>query len=181
MPCLIKEDYTISGKKARINRDIRVPEVRLIDAEGEQAGIVSTQDALQRAQDDNLDLVEISPNADPPVCKIMDYGKYLFQITKKKAASKKKQKRTQVKKLRIRPGIEESDYQVKLRNLIRFLQDGDKVEISLRFRGREIMHKDLGMELLRRIQADIAEYADIEREPKFEGRQIMMVVVPKKT
>jgi len=177
----LKEDNTISEKKVRINDRIRASEIRLIDAEGEQAGIVPITEALQVAQEAGLDLVEISPNAKPPVCKIMDYGKYLFQLTKKKAAAKKKTKRIQVKKLRIRPGIEEGDYQVKLRNLIRFLQDGDKVEISLRFRGREIAHKELGMELLKRVQADVAEYADIEREPKFEGRQMMMVVVPKKT
>jgi translation initiation factor IF-3 len=165
----------------RINNRIRASEVRLIDAEGEQAGIVPITEALQAAQEAGLDLVEISPNAKPPVCKIMDYGKYLFQLTKKKAASKKKQKRTRLKELRVRLRIEEGDYQVKLRNLIRFLQDGDKVKISLRFRGREIAHKELGMELLKRIQADVTEYADIEQEPTFEGRQMIMVVVPKKT
>ena len=166
----------------RINNNIRAREIRLIDAEGEQKGIVPIAEALGEAQAVGLDLVEISPNAKPPVCKIMNYGKYLFQLTKEKAAAKKKTKRVrvQVKKLRIRPGIEESDYQVKLRNLIRFLKDGNKVEISLRFRGREIAHKEFGMKLLKRIQADLAEYADTEREPTFEGRQMMMVVVPKR-
>jgi translation initiation factor IF-3 len=164
----------------RINNHIRASEVRLIDAEGEQKGVVPITEALQVAQEAGLDLVEISPNVKPPVCKIMDYGKYLFQLTKKKAAAKKKQKRTRVKELRVRIGIEEGDYQVKLRNLIRFLQDGDKVKISLRFRGREVAHKELGMELLKRIQVDVAEYADIEQEPKFEGRQMMMVVAPKR-
>jgi translation initiation factor IF-3 len=152
----------------------------LIGADGTQIGVVSVQDALREATSASLDLVEISPNADPPVCKIMDYSKHIFQLRKKQGAAKKKQKRVQVKKLRIGLSIEEGDYQVKLRNLIRFLQDGDKVEINLRFRGREIAHKELGMQLLQRLQADVAEYADIEREPKFEGRQMMMVVVPKK-
>jgi len=124
--------------------------------------------------------VEISPNAEPPVCKIMDYGKYRFQLTKKKAVAKKKQKRTRNKELRVRVGIEEGDLQVKLRNLIRFLQEGDKVKISLRFRGREISHKELGMQLLNRIKAEVAEHADVEQEPTFEGRQMIMVVVPKK-
>lgn len=152
----------------------------MIGADGTQIGVVSVQDALREATSASLDLVEISPNADPPVCKIMDYSKHIFQLRKKQGAAKKKQKRVQVKKLRIGLSIEEGDYQVKLRNLIRFLQDGDKVEINLRFRGREIAHKELGMQLLQRLQADVAEYADIEREPKFEGRQMMMVVVPKK-
>jgi len=139
-------------------------------------------EALEKAQSSGLDLVEISPNAKPSVCKIMDYEKHRFQLIKKKKESKKQQKRgqTKVKRLRIRPGIEEGDYQVKLRNLLRFLKDGDRVEISLRFRGREITHKELGMELLKRVQTDVEEYADIEREPTFEGRQMMMVVVPKK-
>jgi translation initiation factor IF-3 len=179
----LKEENTISNKKARINKDIRATEVRLIDDQGEQLGIVSIAEALEKAQASGLDLVEISPNAKPPVCKMMDYEKYRFQQIKKKKEAKKQQKRgqTKLKRLRIRPGIEEGDYQVKLRNLMRFLKDGDRVEISLRFRGREIAHKELGMELLKRIQTDIAEYADIEREPKFEGRQMMMVVVPKKS
>ena len=179
----LKEENTISNKKARINKDIRATEVRLIDDEGEQLGIISITEALEKAQASGLDLVEISPNAKPPVCKIMDYERYRFHLIKKKKEAKKQQKRGQikVKRLRIRPGIEEGDYQVKLRNLLRFLKDGDRVEISLRFRGREIAHKELGMELFNRIQADIAEYAEIEREPKFEGRQMMMVVVPKRS
>jgi translation initiation factor IF-3 len=168
-------------KKIRLNEDIRSPEVRLIDNEGNQLGIVDRKEALEKAAELNLDLVEMSPNAEPPVCKIMDYGKYLFQIGKKEAAAKKKQKRIQVKKLRIRPGIEEGDYQVKLRNLTRFLKDGDKVEISLRFRGREMAYKELGMEVLNRLKEDSSEYSDVEREPKFEGRQMVMILVPKKS
>ncbi len=153
----------------------------MIDEEGGQAGIVSREEALQRAMEAGLDLVEISPNAEPPVCKIMDHGKFLFQQNKKLTQAKKKQKRIQVKKLRIRPTIETGDYQVKLRNLIRFIQEGDKVEISLRFRGREMTHKEIGLELLQRLKLDASEVADIEREPTFEGRQMIMILVPKKT
>ncbi len=162
----------------RLNLDIRAPEIRLIDKDGNQAGIVSREEAIEEAKKAKLDLVEISPNAKPPVCKIMDFGKHLYQLSKQHAAAKKKQKQIQVKKLRIRPGIEQGDYQVKLRNLIRFLTDGNKVEISLRFRGREMTHKELGMEILQRIKEDLKDYADIEREPKFEGRQMIMVITP---
>jgi translation initiation factor IF-3 len=125
-------------------------------------------------------LVEIAPQADPPVCKIMNHGKYLFQQNKKLAQAKKSQKRIQLKRLRVRSTIEPGDYQVKLRNLIRFLEEGDKVEISLRFRGREAMHKDIGLEVLKRLKADSAEHAEIEREPSYDGRQMMMILVPKK-
>ena len=164
----------------RLNDEVRAPMVRLIDEAGEQLGIVAKEQALQGAFDADLDLVEIAPNANPPVCKIMNYGKYLFQENKKLAASKKKQKRIHVKKLRIRPGIEEGDYQVKLRNLIRFLENEDKVEISLRFRGREVTHKEIGLQLLQRMQLDLESYAEVEREPQLQDRQLMMVLVPKK-
>ena len=163
-----------------MNDDIQATEIRLVGVEGEQLGVVSRQEALDKARETELDLVEIAPNAAPPVCKLMDYGKHIYQISKKDAVSKKKQKRTEVKKLRIRPGIEIGDYQVKLRNLIRFLNDGAKVEISLRFKGREMSHKEIGMDLMNRIKDDLEEYADVEREPKYEGRQMFMVVVPKK-
>ena len=153
----------------------------MIKEDGSQGGIVSLDEALAAAKVAGIDLVEISPNAEPPVCKIMDHGKFVFQQTKKSSQSKKKQKRTQIKKIRIRPMIEDGDYQVKLRNLTRFIEDGDKVEISLRFRGREMAHKDLGMEVLQRLKTDTSEYADVEREPKFEGRQMFMALVPKKT
>ncbi len=152
----------------------------MIKEDGSQGGIVSLDEALAAAKVAGIDLVEISPNAEPPVCKIMDHGKFVFQQTKKSSQSKKKQKRTQIKKIRIRPMIEDGDYQVKLRNLTRFIEDGDKVEISLRFRGREMAHKDLGMEVLQRLKTDTSEYADVEREPKFEGRQMFMALVPKK-
>jgi translation initiation factor IF-3 len=166
--------------RARINHQISVQEVRLIDAEGEQVGIVSTREALRSAEEAGLDLVEISPTAKPPVCRIMDYGKFLFEISKKQAEAKKKQKQIQVKELKFRPTTEEGDYQVKLRNLIRFLEHGDKVKITLRFRGREVAHQDLGMKILDRLQQDTAEFAVVEQQAKREGRQLMMVLSPKK-
>ena len=166
--------------RARINQQISVPEVRLIDAEGEQVGIISTREALRAAEESGLDLVEISPTAKPPVCRIMDYGKYLFEVSKKQAEAKKKQKQIQVKELKFRPTTEEGDYQVKLRNLIRFLEHGDKVKITLRFRGREVAHQDLGMKILARLQQDIAEHGIVEQQAKREGKQLMMVLSPKK-
>lgn len=166
--------------RARINQQITIAEVRLIDAEGQQIGVVSTREALRAAEEAGLDLVEISPTAKPPVCRIMDYGKYLFEISKKQAEAKKKQKQIQVKELKFRPTTEEGDYQVKLRNLIRFLEHGDKVKITLRFRGREVAHQDLGMRILDRLQQDIAEHGIVEQQAKREGRQLMMVLSPKK-
>jgi translation initiation factor IF-3 len=146
---------------------------------GDALGIVPIAQALKEAEQVGLDLVEISPNAEPPVCRVMDYGKYLYEVGKKRALAKKKQKQ-QVKEIKIRPGTEEGDYQVKLRNLIRFLQDGDKVKITLRFRGREISHQELGLKMLQRLQADLTEYALIEQNPRMEGRQMGMLVAPKK-
>jgi translation initiation factor IF-3 len=166
--------------RARINHQINIPEVRLIGADGEQVGIVSTREALRAAEESGLDLVEISPTAKPPVCRIMDYGKYLFEISKKQAEAKKKQKQIQVKELKFRPTTEEGDYQVKLRNLVRFLEHGDKVKITLRFRGREVAHQDLGMKILERLQQDTVEFAIVEQHAKREGRQLMMVLSPKK-
>ena len=152
--------------------------MRLIGADGEQVGIVPIAKALQAAQDAKLDLVEIAPQADPVVCKILDYGKHVFEAKKGKAAAKKKQRRTQVKEMKFRPGTEEGDYQVKLRNLTRFLNDGDKAKVTLRFRGREMAHQELGMELLKRIEADLAEIGTVEMFPKMEGRQLTMVLAP---
>lgn len=152
--------------------------MRLIGADGEQVGIVPIAKALQAAQDARLDLVEIAPQADPVVCKILDYGKHVFEAKKGKAAAKKKQRRTQVKEMKFRPGTEEGDYQVKLRNLTRFLNDGDKAKVTLRFRGREMAHQELGMELLKRIEADLAEIGTVEMFPKMEGRQLTMVLAP---
>ena len=153
--------------------------MRLIE-EGKQARVVTISEALQAAKDAELDLVEISPNADPPVCRVMDYGKYLFEQNKQKALQRKKQKQIQIKEVKFRPGTEIADYQVKLRNLIRFLENGDKVKITLRFRGREIAHMELGAKLLERIRHDLDKYGIIEQMPKLEGRQMVMVVGPKK-
>lgn len=163
-----------------LNEDIRVPSVRLIGADGSQVGIVSRDDALGEARRASLDLVLISPDAEPPVCKIMDYGKHVFEQKKVKAAQKKKQKQTQVKEMKFRPGTEDGDYQVKLRNLIRFLEEGDKAKVSLRFRGREVVHPEIGMNLMARIEKDLEEYGTVESEPRFEGRQVIMVLAPVK-
>ena len=181
------EDSTISASnkqresdRARVNDKINVPEVRLLDIEGEQVGIVSIRDALQAAAEVGCDLVEISPTAHPPVCRIMDYGKFLFELSKKQAEAKKKQKQIQVKELKFRPTTEDGDYQVKLRNLIRFLNHGDKVKVTLRFRGREMAHQDIGMKIMERLMIDTAEYAVVEQQAKREGRQLLMVLSPKK-
>ena len=163
-----------------MNEEIRSSEVRLFDAEGNQVGIVPKREALRLAEESELDLVEISPNASPPVCRIMNYGKYLFEVNKQNAARKKKQKPIQVKEMKFRPGTEEGDYQVKLRNLIRFLENGDKVKITVRFRGRELAHQEFGMKLLERIKADIEDCAQVEQFPKMEGRQMVMIISPKK-
>ncbi len=143
-------------------------------------GIVSRNDALGEASRSGLDLVLIAPDAAPPVVKIMDYGKHLFEIKKTRAAQRRKQKQTHVKEIKFRPGTEEGDYQIKLRNLIRFLSDGDKAKVSLRFRGREMVHPEIGMELMSRVEGDLADYGSMEAEPKFEGRQVVMVLAPKK-
>ena len=136
--------------------------------------------ALEKAEEAEMDLVEVSPNAEPPVCRIMNYGKYVFEENKKKQLAKKKQKQTQVKEVKFRPGTEEGDYQVKLRNLVRFLNDGDKAKITLRFRGREMAHQDLGRKLLMRVEKDLVEIGTVEQYPRMEGRQMVMVVAPKK-
>ncbi len=154
--------------------------MRLIDAEGEMIGVMACDQAQQRAVDADLDLVEVSPNAEPPVCRVMDYGKYVFEENKKRQAAKKKQKQIHVKEVKFRPGTDEGDYQIKLRNLIRFLSDGDKAKITLRFRGREMAHQQLGMNLLKRIQTDLEEVGVVEQFPKMEGRQMVMVLAPKK-
>ena len=152
--------------------------MRLIGASGEQVGIVSIEEARQAALEAKLDLVEIAPDADPVVCKVLDYGKMVFEAKKGKAAARKKQRRMQVKEMKFRPGTDEGDYQVKLRNLTRFLSDGDKAKVTLRFRGREMAHQELGIELLKRIEADLAELGTVEQFPKMEGRQLIMVLAP---
>ena len=169
-----------AAQRPPINENITAREVRLIGADGEKIGIVSIQEALAAAEEVKLDLVEISPDAAPPVCRIMDYGKHIFEKKKQQAAARKNQKQIQIKEIKFRPGTEEGDYQVKLRNLIRFLSDGDKAKVSLRFRGREMAHQELGMELLKRVETDLAEYGTVEQHPKMEGRQLMMVIAPKK-
>ncbi len=158
-----------------MNRQIRVPEVRLIGADGEQVGVVKTYDAVSMAEEAGLDLVEISPNARPPVCRIMDYGKYQFDVKKKASAQKKKQKQITVKEVKFRPVTDIGDYVVKLRKIAGFLERGDKVKVTLRFRGREMQHRELGMELLKRVRADLDNIV-VEQEPRLEGRQIYMML-----
>lgn len=148
-------------------------------SDGSQVGVVSLQEALGAAQKETLDLVEISPDAEPPVCKIMDYGKHVFDIKKKVALQKKKQKQTQVKEMKFRPGTDQGDYDIKLRNLVRFLENGDKAKVTLRFRGREMAHQQLGMEMMKRVEADLIELAQVEQYPKMEGRQMIMVLAPR--
>ena len=151
----------------------------MVASDGSQVGVVSIETALEAAQAETLDLVEISPDAEPPVCKIMDYGKHVFDIKKKVALQKKKQKQTQVKEMKFRPGTDEGDYKIKLRNLVRFLENGDKAKITLRFRGREMAHQQLGMDMMKRIEADLAELAQVEQFPKMEGRQMIMTLAPR--
>jgi len=152
----------------------------LIDHEGEQAGIVLLVDAKRMAEEAELDIVEVSPTAKPPVCRIMDFGKFVFEEKKKRHDAKKKQKQVQIKEVKFRPGTEEGDYQVKLRNLTRFLTNGDKTKVTLRFRGREMAHQELGLKLLKRVEADLAELGTVESFPRMEGRQMVMVIAPKK-
>ncbi len=170
-----------SNRKERINGEIRASSVRLIGPEGEQIGIVKLIDALRAAEAAEMDLVEIAAQAEPPVCRVMDYGKFQFQLQKKAAEAKKKQKQIQIKELKFRPGTEEGDYQVKLRNLKRFLEEGDRIKVIVWFRGREIAHKELGLKVLERIQVDIEGLGVIDQLPKLEGRQLMMMVIPSKS
>lgn len=164
----------------RVNDEIDAPQVRLIGPEGQQVGIVPLRQALAVAEEAGLDLVEIAPTANPPVCKVMDYGKYRYQEQKKAQEARAKQKQIQVKEIKIRPGTDENDYQIKLRNLRRFLIDGDKAKVTLRFRGREMAHQELGMRQLERIQHDLADIGMVEQMPKLEGRQMVMVIAPLK-
>ena len=150
-------------------------------AEGEQLGIVSIDEAKKAAIAASMDLVEIAPMGEPPVCKVMDYGKFVFAAKKQKAAARKKQKRTQVKEMKFRPHTDVGDYQVKLRNLTRFLENGDKAKVTLRFRGREMAHQELGMDMLKRIEVDLEELSTVEQYPKMEGRQLTMVLAPKRS
>ncbi|MDH5517278.1 MAG: translation initiation factor IF-3 [Gammaproteobacteria bacterium] len=169
-----------AAKKSRVNEQIDCPNVRVIDAEGEQAGVMPTSQALAMAKEAGLDLVEVSPNAEPPVCRIMDIGKFIFEARKKQKEAKKKQVHTTIKEIKFRPRTDIGDYKIKLRNLEKFLEHGDKVKITMRFRGREIVHRELGAELLKRIEKDLEELATVEQFPKMEGRQMVMVMAPRK-
>jgi len=163
----------------RLNDQIRVKEVRLIDAEGENVGVVDTADALERAVAAGLDLVEVSPDANPPVCKILDYGKHKYQEQKKAAEARKKQKVVEVKEIKMRPAIDAHDYDVKMRAMKRFFDEGDKVKVTLRFRGREMAHQQIGRELLARVRTDTEEFAKVESDARLEGRQMVMILAPR--
>ncbi len=167
-------------KRNRVNDEISVPQVRLIAEDGEQVGVLDLADAKQRATDASLDLVEIVPNADPPVCRLMDYGRFRFDQKKKQNEARKKQKQVQVKEVKFRPGTDIGDYQVKLKNLTKFLHEGDKAKVTMRFRGREHAHRELGLELLRRVENDLSDISIVEQQPQMEGRQMIMVLGPKK-
>jgi translation initiation factor IF-3 len=162
-----------------VNETITSRQVRLIDEKGENHGVVSIDDAMRRAADAGLDLVEISPNTEPPVCKILDYGKFKYQAQKKASEARKKQKVIEVKEIKMRPGIDQHDYEVKMRAVDKFLKEGDKVKVTLRFRGREMAHKELGMDLLERVRTQTDELAKVEQNPRLEGRQMSMVIAPR--
>jgi translation initiation factor IF-3 len=163
----------------RVNEDIRVREVQLIDKDGANKGITPINDAIAMAREVGLDLVEISPNVNPPVCKILDYGKFKYQAQKKAAEARKKQKTVEVKEIKLRPGIDKHDYEVKMRSMKRFFEEGDKVKVTLRFRGREMAHQELGYKLLQRVREDTGTFAKVEAEPMSEGRQIVMILAPR--
>jgi translation initiation factor IF-3 len=163
----------------RVNEEIRVPQVRLIDQEGEMMGVLSARDAMLRAFAVGLDLVEISPNADPPVCKILDYGKFKYEQQKKRNEAKKKQKVIEIKEIKVRPNIDENDYQVKMRAMKSFIEEGDKVKVTLRFRGREMAHQDIGVRVLERIRSEMDVTTKVEQMPRLENRQMVMVLSPK--
>ncbi|MBT3202760.1 MAG: translation initiation factor IF-3 [Gammaproteobacteria bacterium] len=167
-------------KQARLNDEIRVPEVRLIDQDGEQRGIVKIQEALQLAEEVDLDLVEIVPNSKPPVCRLMDYGKFKFQQKKKLHDQRKKQRQVQIKEIKFRPGTEKGDYDVKIRKLTEFLEAGDRAKVTVRFRGREMAHMEIGRDLLKRVGEDLIEIATVDQYPQSQGRQMTMLMVPKK-
>lgn len=167
-------------KRVRRNEEILARSVRVIASNADQLGIMDLDDAKAQAKEEGLDLVEVAPTAEPPVCRIMDYGKFVFEQSKKSQSSRKKQKMIHVKEVKFRPGTEEGDYQVKLRNLVRFLTQGDKAKVTLRFRGREMAHQELGAQLLDRVRKDLEEYGAVEQFPQLEGRQMVMVIAPKK-
>lgn len=174
------DDAIAFEREDRRNNQITAPRIRVIADDGEQLGIMLTRDAQARAEEEGLDLVEVSPNAEPPVCKIMDYGKYLYQKDKASHAAKKKQKQIQIKEIKFRPTTEDGDYQTKLRSITRFLDEGDKVKIVVRFRGREMAHQELGMQIMDRLKTELAETVVVEQHPRMEGRQSVMVMAAKK-
>jgi translation initiation factor IF-3 len=177
---LLEEPTIATAKRNRVNGEITAPQVRLIDQDGENVGILSLEAAQEAADQAALDLVEISPNVEPPVCRIMDFGKFLFDKKKQQGAAKKRQKQAQLKEIKFRPGTDEADYQIKLRNLRRFLEEGDKGKVTMRFRGREHAHRELGLEVLQRVEKDLEEICLVESKPQMEGRQMVMVLAPKK-
>ncbi|MGB0747626.1 MAG: translation initiation factor IF-3 [Magnetospiraceae bacterium] len=168
-----------SREGPRVNEFIEIDKVRLVDADGEMVGVVSSREALEMAREVGLDLVEVSPNADPPVCKILDYGKYKYEAQKKRHEQRKKQKTVEVKEIKMRPGIDEHDYQVKMRAINKFIDNGDKVKVTLRFRGRELSRQELGMKVLERVRDETEEATKVEQHPRMEGRQMVMVLAPK--
>ena len=163
----------------RVNREIDVRSIRLVGADGEMIGVVTLREGLTMAEEAGLDLVEVSPNADPPVCKILDFGKFKYEDQKKKNAARKKQKVIEVKEIKLRPNIDEHDYDVKMRSMKKFLEEGDKVKVTLRFRGRELAHQDLGMIVLEKVKVDLDALGKVEQHPKMEGRQMVMVIAPR--
>jgi translation initiation factor IF-3 len=167
-------------KLNRKNEEIRVPRVRVIGDDGEMVGVLTRDEALRLAEDSGLDLVEIQPNADPPVCRVMDFGKFRFEQQKKASAARKKTKQQEIKEVKFRPTTDEGDYQIKLRNMRRFIEEGDKIKITIRFKGREMAHTELGVAMIQRLEADLKEEITIESRPRLEGRQMVMMVAPKK-
>jgi translation initiation factor IF-3 len=172
-------NFTPTREGPRINEEIGVIRVRLVDQHGQMVGVVGRNEALQMAAAAGLDLVEIAPNADPPVCKILDYGKFKYEEQKKKAEARKKQKTIEVKEIKLRPSIDDHDYEVKMRSMNKFIEEGDKVKVTMRFRGRELAHQELGMNVLIRVRDDLEPIAKVEQMPRMEGRQMTMVISPK--
>jgi translation initiation factor IF-3 len=172
-------NFTPTRDGPRVNEEIAVPNVRLVDENGAMIGVVTRNEALAMAEKASLDLVEVAPGADPPVCRILDYGKFKYEEQKKKNEARKKQKVIEVKEIKLRPGIDEHDYDVKMRSMVKFIEEGDKVKVTMRFRGRELTHQDLGMNVLMRVKGDLDEIAKVESFPRMEGRQMIMVVSPK--
>ena len=176
----MEDRHIAATKRVRRNEEIDASEVRVIDQDGEQAGVMTLREALVIARQQGLDLVEVSPTAKPPVCRVMDFGKYLFELNKKAQTAKRKQKQVHIKEIKFRPGTDEGDYKIKLRKLTEFLEDGDKTKVTLRFRGREMAHQELGAKLLTRVRDDLKEIGVVEQMPQMEGRQMIMVISPKK-